>query len=263
MALFNQKTTNLPPTGPVPTPVAPAVEQFHSAVTDTATAGISPAASALPPLQAQSESQLPPLQAQSASQLPPLQSSGQSGLGISPEPVTSSLLPLGSAPVQQSVAPAASLPPLGVSTVYSQPSSSVDIDITPSIGAISSQYKPAVLETSSSGGLLPGMLPLSGKSGTSPISATGGLTGTWSSTGVTDPFHPYGLDGMNGLLPMSTPADNASLPSLLPILPTRNTPVIQIFRNDDGNYTAKHVTKHKECRGINEYEAFMSLLKLI
>ena len=252
MALFNQKTTFVPPTGPAPTPVAPAVEQFHSAVSDTAPAGMSPAASALPPLQAQSASQLP------------LQASPQQGFNINPEPMGSSLPPLGAAPVQQTAAPAApSLPPLGVSTVYSQPTTSVNIDITPSIGAISSQYKPTVLETSSSGGLLPGMLPLSGKSSGSPISATGGLTGTWSSTGVTDPFHPYGLDGLNGLLPTSTPAESASLPALLPILPTRNTPVIQIFRNDDGNYTAKHVTKHMECRGLNEYEAFMSLLKLI
>ena len=110
------------------------------------------------------------------------------------------------------------------------------------------------------------MLPLSGKSDKSPISATGGLTGTWSSTGVTDPFHPYGLDGMNmnGLLPMSSSTDSsASLPALLPILPTKNTPVIQIFRTDDGNYTAKHIMKQKESRGITEYEAFMNLLTLI
>ena len=83
---------------------------------------------------------------------------------------------------------------------------------------------------------------------------------------MTDPFHPYGLDGMNmnGLLPMSSSTDSsASLPALLPILPTKNTPVIQIFRTDDGNYTAKHIMKQKESRGITEYEAFMNLLTLI
>ena len=250
MALFNHEPTFTPPTtGPVPTPVAPAVNS-------------------LPPLTAaQSVSAEPAPAVRSAATLPT--SSGAS----------SALPPLG-APAAAPVQSAPSLPPLGASQAAQSGASSVlpplsgsqSVGITPTItpgiepnfGEISSQYKPAVLEVTSPGGLLPGMLPLSGKTSSSPISATGGLTGTWSSTGVTDPFHPYGLDGMNGLLPMSTPTESASsLPALLPILPTKNTPVIQIFRNDDGNYTAKHITKQKESRGITEYEAFMNLLTLI
>ncbi|MCR4585432.1 MAG: hypothetical protein K5686_06860 [Lachnospiraceae bacterium] len=275
MALFNQKPTFTPPTGPTPTPVAPAVTALHAEASGS---------SSLPPLSASPEIRtdapsLPPLgspvvnTANAAPTLPPLGTPAVNKANPAP-----SLPPLGSAVTPSSNA-ASTLPPLGSSgTGTKAPGSllpplggnqsvgitpTITADIEPHFGEISSQYKPAVLEVTSPGGLLPGMLPLSGKSGSSPISATGGLTGTWSSTGVTDPFHPYGLDGMNGLLPMSTPAESASLPALLPILPTRNTPVIQIFRNDDGNYTAKHVTKHVESRGLTEYEAFMSLLTLI
>ena len=241
MALFNQKPTFTPPTGPTPTPVAPAVTALHAEASGS---------SSLPPLSASPEIRT------DAPSLPPLGSPVVNTANAAP-----TLPPLGSSGTGTK-APGSLLPPLGGNqSVGITPT--ITADIEPHFGEISSQYKPAVLEVTSPGGLLPGMLPLSGKSGSSPISATGGLTGTWSSTGVTDPFHPYGLDGMNGLLPMSTPAESASLPALLPILPTRNTPVIQIFRNDDGNYTAKHVTKHVESRGLTEYEAFMSLLTLI